>query len=118
MKDITTIENGGNEMSDLPTPETDLLYLKQRPSIVQMTTHFNQFVKKCKQLERERDKANEDLHKQLVQYDQLFDEAEKIRIERDEARDKAERYRLEANAMMMQRDEARDVVKILCDQNE
>ncbi|MEY4350012.1 MAG: hypothetical protein RL078_54 [Bacteroidota bacterium] len=46
-------------MSDLPTPETDLLYLKQRPSIVQMTTHFNQFVKKCQQLERERDELIE-----------------------------------------------------------
>ena len=38
---------------------------------------------------RERDEANEDLHKQLVQFDQLFDEAEKIRIERDEAREEA-----------------------------
>lgn len=28
--------------------------------------------------------------------------------ERDEAREKAERYRIEANAMMMQRDEARE----------
>ena len=37
---------------------------------------------------RERDEANEELHKQLVQFDQLFDEAEKIRIERDEAREK------------------------------
>ena len=33
--------------------------------------------------------------------------AEKLERERDEAREKAERYRLEANAMMMQRDEAR-----------
>jgi hypothetical protein len=40
---------------------------------------------------RERDEANEELHKQLVQFDQLFDEAEKIRIERDEAREKIER---------------------------
>lgn len=44
-------------MSD--TLETDLLYLKQRPSLVQMTTHFNQFVKKCQQLDRERDEARE-----------------------------------------------------------
>lgn len=33
--------------------------------------------------------------------------------ERDEAREKAERYRIEANAMMMQRDEARAQVKEL-----
>lgn len=36
---------------------------------------------------KERDEANEELHKQLVQYDQLFGEAEKIKIERDEARE-------------------------------
>jgi hypothetical protein len=36
--------------------------------------------------ERERDEANEELDKQLIRYDALFDEAEKIRIERDEAR--------------------------------
>lgn len=33
--------------------------------------------------------------------------ARKLERERDEAREKAERYRLEANAMMLQRDEAR-----------
>ena len=32
--------------------------------------------------------------------------AEQLERERDEAREKAERYRLEANAIMMQRDEA------------
>ena len=36
--------------------------------------------------------------------------------ERDEARDKAERYRLEANAIMMQRDEAQDAFVIATDQ--
>ena len=35
------------------------------------------------------------------------DFARKLERERDEAREKAERYRLEANAMMAQRDEAR-----------
>ena len=34
--------------------------------------------------------------------------AMRVKEERDEAREKAERYRLEANAMMMQRDEARE----------
>jgi chromosome segregation ATPase len=33
-----------------------------------------------------------------------------LQRERDEAREKAERYRLEANAMMMQRDEAREEI--------
>lgn len=36
--------------------------------------------------------------------------ASKLERERDEAREKAERYRLEANAMMMQRDEAREEI--------
>jgi len=47
----------------------------------------------ARQLEGERDEANKELHKQLVKYDALFDEAEKIRIERDEARYQASRYR-------------------------
>ena len=34
--------------------------------------------------------------------------AEQLERERDEAREKAERYRLEANALMLQRDEARE----------
>jgi hypothetical protein len=34
----------------------------------------------------ERDEANKELHKQLVRFDELFAEAEKIRIDRDEAR--------------------------------
>ena len=33
--------------------------------------------------------------------------------ERDEAREKAERYRIEANAMMMQRDEAQEAQEAL-----
>lgn len=33
--------------------------------------------------------------------------------ERDEAREKAERYRLDANALMLQRDEAREEIKRL-----
>ena len=36
------------------------------------------------------------------------DLSRKLERERDEAREKAERYRIEANAMMMQRYEARD----------
>jgi hypothetical protein len=35
--------------------------------------------------------------------------ARRLERERDEAREKAERYRLDANAMMLQRDEARNL---------
>ena len=38
--------------------------------------------------------------------------ARKLEGERDEAREKAERYRLEANAIMMQRDEARSEISL------
>ena len=42
--------------------------------------------------------------------------ARKLERERDEAIEKAERYRIEANAMMMQRDEARELhKKSLCE---
>jgi uncharacterized coiled-coil DUF342 family protein len=37
--------------------------------------------------------------------------ARKLERERDEAREKAERYRLEANSLMLQRDEARESLK-------
>ena len=65
-----------------PTPETDAeawIETDRANAVV--------FAKFARKLERERDEANEELHKQLVRYDQLFDEAEKIRIERDEARE-------------------------------
>ena len=38
-------------------------------------------------------------------------ELQEARRERDEAREKAERYRLEANSLMLQRDEARESLK-------
>jgi hypothetical protein len=53
-------------------------------------------------VERERDGARK-LADELFHQDQT-----RLILERDEARDKAERYRLEANALMMQRDEARN----------
>ena len=79
-------------MSD--TLETDLLYLKQRPSLVQMTTHFNQFVKKCQQLERERDEAIRQRNETNESSKYAVDYA--IR-ERDEARDQSQRLRVQLN---------------------
>ena len=84
----------------------------------------------AQQLERERDEARIDAQKSKA-YKRVLKETnlrqtERIRYlegatnhacgtplsvalrERDEAREKAERYRIEANAMMMQRDEARE----------
>ena len=83
-------------MNERPTPETDASrgyalsshYGRLEGSYLQMDK-AGPFVhaEVARKLERERDEANEELHKQLVQFDQLFDEAEKIRIERDEARE-------------------------------
>ena len=38
--------------------------------------------------------------------------ARRLEMERDEAREKAERYRLEANALMLQRDEAQNKLRL------
>ena len=38
--------------------------------------------------------------------------------ERDEAREKAERYRLDANALMLQRDEALELAQQMSDSNQ
>jgi predicted nucleic acid-binding Zn-ribbon protein len=59
---------------------------------------------------KERDEANQELSKKYVEYGQLFDEAEKIRIERDEAREKyateATEHMLAVNKLCGERDEA------------
>ncbi len=64
----------------------------------------------AEQLERERDEANEELSKKYVEYDQLFDAAEKIKIERDEARRKydelATEHMLVVNKLCKERDDA------------
>ena len=65
-------------------------------------------MKVIKRLEQERDEAREAF---VIATDQMVIAQGKVREankERDEAREKAERYRLEANAMMLQRDEARE----------
>jgi hypothetical protein len=105
-------------MSD--TPETD--DLARGNHVV--------FTEWAQQLERERDEARIDAQKSKA-YKRVLKQTnlrqtERIRYlegatnhacgtplsvalrERDEAREKAERYRLEANAIMMQRDEARE----------
>ena len=102
-------------MSD--TPETD--------AAVKESNGQWSFVLKetCQRLERERNKAVEDATNYFARIGELEKERDEAMealsgrtvscsacnhaaIERDEAREKAERYRLEANAMMLQRDEA------------
>jgi len=78
-------------MSD--TPETDLMLSNQLHDCVPFDESAKQLADLACKLERERDEANKELHKQLAKYDALFDEAEKIRTERDEARDTVSRLR-------------------------
>jgi hypothetical protein len=48
---------------------------------------FFKGIEALRQFISERDEANKELHKQLVKYGALFDEAQKIRMERDEERE-------------------------------
>jgi chromosome segregation ATPase len=75
----------------------------------------NSIIEKAVQTQRERDEARAerdilklDAQREAEHHDRIVGELEKVYKERDEAREKAERYRLEANALMMQRDEARE----------
>jgi hypothetical protein len=60
-------------------------------------------------MQEQRDEALSDLEfrRELYKVQEVY--LEKAREERDELRETAERYRLEANAMMMQRDEVREI---------
>ena len=67
-----------------------------------------------RKLERERDEANEELSKKYVEYDQLFDEAEKIKIELEMWRDgniMHEIHQTELEKVEQERDEAREKIK-------
>jgi len=78
----------------------------------------------AQQLERERDEARKRIERQRFEIVRLNGATNhaggtplKIALrQRDEAREKAERYRLDANALMLQRDEARDAFVIATDQ--
>ena len=90
-------------MSDRPTPETDDI---ARGNHV-VPTEWAQ------QLERERDEARRKLNNlDVTAIHSCHNECQRpicvLRRERDDAREKAERYRREANKFMLQRDEAKD----------
>ena len=64
------------------TPETDAAWAAESGN------GLNEVKEISRKLERERDEANSELNEKYIEYDQLFEEAEKIRIERDEARER------------------------------
>ena len=96
------------------TPETDLLYLNQPPSLVQMTSHFTQFVKKCQQLELERNEAVNELHNIRLHLGAAADGLTLVHAvcvlqqERDEAREDRENSRQSLAFALEELDEARD----------
>jgi hypothetical protein len=92
-------------MNKQPTPETDKAERMAYSQEYMVPTEF------ASKLERERDEANEELSKKYVEYDQLFDEAEKIRIELEMWRDgniMHEIHRNELEKVERERDEARE----------
>ena len=85
-------------MNNKPTPETDDLargnhvvptewaqQLERERDEWYFRAHEN--FKFTLDARAERDEADKELHKQLVKYGALFDEAEKLRIERDELKE-------------------------------
>ena len=68
-------------------------------------------VKTAHKLEREREETKENLKITQDAWIQAKVERVEALCERDEARETAERYRLEANAMMMQRDRLAEAIR-------
>lgn len=100
-------------MNERHTPETDA---RAYIPLLGASTVSADFARK---LERERDEAREDTpwySNGETKDEWLARQREKCAVlerESDEARENAERYRLEANAMMMQRDEAREALEYI-----
>jgi chromosome segregation ATPase len=123
------------------TPETNSIIRNAQAADHPPTRLAATLTVKCEKLERERDEARDDLKhiteygtdeinaavelrqklaQALVDLDNMQDQRDfamkvikRLEQERDEAREKAERYRLDANALMLQRDEAQEEIKRL-----
>ena len=68
-----------------PTPETDAAWQADKDIVYRVET--------SRKLERERDDTNAELNIKYIEYDRLFNEAEKIRQERDEAREERDQLK-------------------------
>lgn len=115
------------------TPETDAIAERLIPMAENITASNAQYIIKqvlteilikTSELERERDEAREDTEHWKIEYEIVEDRLRgkkhqrdngiisdeeiipKLTSERNEAREKGERYRIEANSLMLQRDEA------------
>jgi hypothetical protein len=95
-------------MSD--TPESNKAKIAFTSLFANDDAYWVPFKVSCK-LERERDETKENL--KITQDAWIRAKVERVEAlcERDEARETAERYRLEANAMMMQRDRLVEAIR-------
>jgi uncharacterized membrane protein YqiK len=94
-------------MSDTPETDADQIFLGFTPD----EGDYFVPVKTAHKLEREREETKENLKITQDAWIQAKVERVKALCERDEARETAERYRLEANAMMMQRDRLAEAIR-------
>ncbi len=99
-------------MSD--TPESNKAKIAFTSLFANDDAYWVPFKVSCK-LERERDEALSDLEFRRDLFKLQEQQLNDVRAERDEARETAERYRLEANAMMMQRDRLAEAARTLPD---
>jgi hypothetical protein len=99
-------------MSD--TPESDKAKIAFTSLFANDDAYWVPFKVSCK-LERERDEVLSDLEFRRDLFKLQEQQLNDVRAERDEARETAERYRLEANAMMMQRDMLAEAARTLPD---
>jgi chromosome segregation ATPase len=87
---------GGREMSKYKLVNDDRYgSWINKPNNMGDVGDLNDITDEMNRLLSERDEANEELSKKYVEYDQLFDAAEKIKIERDEAREENTNLKLQ-----------------------
>jgi uncharacterized coiled-coil DUF342 family protein len=92
------------------TPESDKAKIAFTSLFANDDAYWVPFKVSCK-LERERDEALSDLEFRRDLFKLQEQQLNDVRAERDRLAEVAERYRLEANAMMMQRDELVEAVR-------
>jgi hypothetical protein len=86
------------------TPESDKAKIAFTSLFANDDAYWVPFKVSCK-LERERDEALSDLEFRRDLFKLQEQQLNDVRAERDRLAEESERYRFEANAMMMQRDE-------------
>ena len=105
-------EHGESEIQRI-TKERDEARVKMADALQDVdlrTLDFERMKQERDEAIRQRDETNES---SVFSCNFYYEEKLKAERERDEAREKAERYRLDANALMLQRDEAREELRAM-----